>query len=514
MRVVTSEQMKQLERRALDYDLTFQRLMENAGSAAAAFLRRTFTLEGLNCMLFCGRGNNGGDGFVAARKLAENGANVLVVTVGGEPKSPEALSMFQMLSMMELPILPLEESREKILAVLQKADIVVDAVCGTGFHGELRDWERVAANMINDAIAAVIALDIPTGVECDSGTVAPGAVRADFTVAFDSRKQAHILPSSAPMCGAVEIVDIGIPEEARIGIDTVVGSVQTQDVLARLPIRRPDAHKGDFGRLLIVAGCSRYRGAASLATLAALRCGTGLVTLASTEPVCSAAAAKLYENVYLPLPQNETGGIAGTEQSINLLEPEILKSTAILFGCGMGDTQATASLLTRLLQKATCPVVIDADGINAIASNINILKMTKAPLVLTPHPGEMARVSGREISDLMADRYGAALEFARVHRLTLALKGHETVIASADGKLLVNQTGNVGLAKAGSGDVLAGMVAAYCALGLDPYWAAVSGVHLHGIAADTTAKKLGQHAMLPSDLMRYFPVWREEHEAK
>ncbi|MDR2909247.1 MAG: NAD(P)H-hydrate epimerase, partial [Oscillospiraceae bacterium] len=301
MRVVTADQMKQMERNALGYDLTFHRLMENAGSAAAAYIRRTFRVEGRNCIIFCGKGNNGGDGLVAARKLAENGVNILVALTGGKPSGEEASAMYTQLEMMGVPIIECAENSDRLLRWLGQTDLIVEAICGTGFKGELRKEHREACRMINEAAAAVVSLDIPAGLECDTGAVAKGAVRADYTLCFDSLKPAHFLPFSKEMCGTVEVLNIGIPEEARNGVEYRFGSLSAGDVFDMIPRRAPDSHKGDYGRLLNISGSLRYRGAALLSTLAALRCGVGIVTLASCEAVCAAVVSAAPEAVLLPI---------------------------------------------------------------------------------------------------------------------------------------------------------------------------------------------------------------------
>lgn len=511
MRVVTSEQMKQLEQAALHHDLTFHRLMENAGSAAAAFIRRTFKVENLNCMIFCGSGNNGGDGLVVARKLFENEANVLIVLVGGVPSSEEGIAMYNMAELMNLPILSLETSSEKIFGHMQSADIIVDAIYGTGFHGKLGELPAKACKAINDAIAAVVSLDIPSGVVCDSGSADPNAVKADFTVAFDSLKPLHILPVSLSYCGMIETVDIGIPHEARNGIESRFGVINTDMVFEQLPPRARDAHKSTHGTLLSICGSAQYRGAAVLSTLGALRCGVGKLTLASIEPVCAAVSANVYEATYLPLPANELGTIS-SDEAIAALDGPLAAASCVLFGCGVGNNAHTARLLAYLLQHAKSPLVIDADGINALAENIHVLKDAKTPVILTPHSGELSRLCGVPVAQIEDDRYAIAMQFADRYKVILVLKGPETIIAAPEGGLFINQTGNPGLAKGGSGDVLAGMVAAFAAQGVEPAMAAVCAVHLHGLAADKTAARLSQYAMLPSELLVDLTAIFAEHQ--
>ena len=531
MRVVTSAQMRQIEEASLHHDLTFQRLMENAGSAAAAFLRRTFKIQDRHFIIFCARGNNGGDGLVVARKLTEHDVNVVVTLLDGQPTSPEAQEMYRQLDAMGVPILPFEHAADKLSSWLTQTDLVVDAICGTGFRGKLREHHRQACDLINNSTCAIVSLDIPTGVECDCGRVAQGAVKADFTLVFDSLKPAHVLPASKDQCGAVEVLDIGIPDEARAGIvygtygapeedplpEQLEASSAPEEKILRqapsvtrkmtlskafdlIPPRREDAHKGTFGRLVNVAGSARYRGAAILSTLGALRCGTGLVTLCSTEPVCAAAASRVPEAILIPLAQNDLGTLDGT-LPLSALTECLESADAVVFGCGLGNNLHTARLLEHVLQNTSSPMVLDADGINAVAGNIHVLKEAKAPLLLTPHPGEMARLAGCDIPQVEADREAVALEFAHRHNVTVVLKGPRTLIACPDGELTVNETGNSGLAKGGSGDLLAGMIGALLAQGMSPRHAAAVGVFLHGIAADRTAKRLSRTAMLPRDVL-------------
>ncbi|MDL2233592.1 NAD(P)H-hydrate dehydratase [Ruminococcaceae bacterium OttesenSCG-928-L11] len=500
MKVVTSNQMKQIEENSLAFDLTYARLMENAGSAAAAFIRRLTRVEGLNCMVFCGAGNNGGDGFVVARRLFESGANVVVVLVDGVPSSDAAQSMFELLERMEIPVFSLPQDREKIDSCSAQADLIVDAIYGTGFHGHLAGNARVAAGIIADAIAAVIALDVPSGVECDTAKAGEGAVKADFTIVFDSLKPVHVIPSAQEHCGKIETVDIGIPREAHAGIPSVFSDITMDMVTADLPVRDPDSHKGTYGTLLAICGSERYRGAASLAAAGALRSGVGICKVASVPAVCDAVAARLWEPVFLPLPASESGGILA-ERAVSMLRDSVQAASCILFGCGLGDTEDTFSLLAYTLRSAKTPVIVDADGINALAGNINIIQEANVPVILTPHPGEMARLCGVETEEIQRNRVGYARDFAAQRGVTLVLKGHETLVASPDGRVLFNRTGGPGLAKGGSGDILAGMIGAFCAQGIPPESACTCAVHLHGLAGDRAAARRSEYGMLPSELL-------------
>ena len=499
MEIVTASEMKEIEQKAGELGMSGERLMENAGAAAAAVLKKTIDPEDKNCILFCGRGNNGGDGFVVARKLYEDGANVAVVLTDGEPRTEDAKSMFDMVKMMGISVLRLEESFDQIAGLMDVVDIIVDGVYGTGFHGELDELHQKACALMNNAIAAVFSLDVPSGVDCDAAKAAEGAVQADFTIAFDHLKPCHILAPGKGNCGYVELCAIGIPQEAADGVKSHFHIPDEEMVFALLPQREPESHKGSYGRLLSVCGSENFVGAAVLSAMGAMRCGVGLIQLASTQTVCHIAASRLIECTYLPLVENSCGRVPA--EAIGAILKRMKRSTAALVGCGLGCDEDTEQVVSALIRRANCPLVIDADGINAVAKNINILSEKRDAVILTPHPGEMARLVGKEIEDVERDRLSIARAFAQEHGVTLVLKGHNTLVACPDGNVFYNTTGNAGLAKGGSGDVLAGMIAGFAAQGIKPELAAVLGVYLHGMAADACAKRLSQYAMQPSDIL-------------
>ena len=407
--------------------------------------------------------------------------------------------MFDMVKMMGISVLRLEESYDQIAGLMDVVDIIVDGVYGTGFHGELDELHQKACALMNNAIAAVFSLDIPSGVDCDAAKAAEGAVQADFTIAFDHLKPCHILAPSKGNCGYVELCAIGIPQEAADGVKSHFHIPDEEMVFALLPQRAPESHKGSHGRLLSVCGSENFVGAAVLSAMGAMRCGVGLIQLASTQTVCHIAASHLIECTYLPLAENSCGRVPA--ESIGAILKRMKRSTAALVGCGLGCDEDTEQVVSALIRRANCPLVIDADGINAVAKNIDILNEKRDSVILTPHPGEMARLVGKEIEDVERDRLSVARTFAQEHGVTLVLKGHNTLVACPDGNIFYNTTGNAGLAKGGSGDVLAGMIAGFAAQGIKPELAAVLGVYLHGMAADACAKRLSQYAMQPSDIL-------------
>lgn len=492
MTVLTAESMRRLEQTAVDEGLPYLRLMENAGSAAARVIRSSAALKGRRVTVLCGRGNNGGDGFVIARKLLDEGAHISVVLMSGAPTTEQAREMLSRLSGTDVTVYNLET--EPFLAVesVQSAGMIVDAVYGIGFRGALPDHMRHLFRSVNTAAVPVVAVDIPSGLDADSGAADPDTIRAGLTVTFSALKPALVAAAAQPYYGQVEVVSIGIDSELIDRFSHGQLTIGWRMVQACFPPRDPNAHKGTFGHLLMVAGSDGMAGAARLCAEGALRCGVGLLTAALPRRIYPILSATLPEAVCLPLEDADAPAqLALREKSKT--------ATAVVLGCGLGRT--ADALVWDVLCSGETPLVLDADGINAVAPHIDRLKTIRRPLVLTPHPGEMARLTGKSTRDIQAHRAAAARAFAEEYGVTLVLKGHETVIASPHRALLLNQTGNPGMATGGSGDVLAGMVGAFLAQGFDPHAAAMCGVHLHGLAGDRAAARLSQHAMLPTDLL-------------
>lgn len=510
MKILTVSQMKEAERRSGEMEVNSTRLMENAGSAAANFIKKTFdNITGRNFMIFCGGGNNGGDGFVVGRKLAAEGANVILVLCAGIPKSEEASFMYSSAVKAGLTIFDWNEDREKASEYLSTADVVVDALFGTGFHGALSDEYREITVRINNAIAAVVSLDIPSGVNAENGEADPDSVRADFTVAFDCRKPGHLLlPGRAFSKKTVE-VDIGIPQEVTASMLQDCFCADDAMVFSSIRKRPLFCNKGAYGRLLAVCGSEDYPGAAAVSTYAAMRAGAGITTLASTESVIAKVLPRIPEATFLPLPADEEGRIAASasEELASALE----KSTACLIGCGLGGGEKIRDLVLAVLKKSEGPVVLDADGLNALAGHPELLLLAKSPAILTPHMGEMARLCGLPIEKIQDDRVEIARAFAQKYHVVLVLKDASTVTASPNGDVYFNLTGSPALAKGGSGDCLAGIIAAFAAQKMNPTACAVCGVWLHGLAGERAAEKFSSWGVLATDLPAEFCTILAEH---
>lgn len=503
-KVVTTAEMKQAEQNAVtQLGLSYLRLMENAGSAAYRLIADTFGTEGKRFVLLCGTGNNGGDGFVVARKLLERSAAVTVICTGF-PKTNDARHMYETLAAMEAEILTMGKDGDLIQARLNDCAVIVDAVFGTGFHGGLPEGVAALFELANGTVAERVSLDLPSGINSDTGEADPHAFLPVLTVSFAALKPAHILPHSALLCGRVETVNIGLEPSCFGEMGFSLAVLDRAAVQEILPKRERASHKGSYGRLLTIAGSKNMSGAALLSVMAALRSGAGLVTLASTDRVIDAAAARICEATYLRLPEAPSGEIAA--EGLRDIVTAMLRSTACLIGCGMGCSENTARILRTVLENSTVPVIIDADGINCLSRDINIIRTASAPVILTPHLGEMARLVRRPAAEIAADRFRIARDFAREWQVTLVLKDFITVIALPDGSLYLNTAGNPGMARGGSGDVLAGIIGSLTAQGIAPGLAAAAGVHIHALCGDGAAARLSEYGMLPSDIIDELPL--------
>ena len=510
MKILTVEQMKTEERLSDEMGVTYQRLMENAGCAAAAFIRRTLSkVERKNFMIFCGNGNNGGDGFVVARKLFEEGANVIVVLCSGLPRSDEAKYMYNCVIQAGITMLDIELDRGKVDEFLGGADIIIDALFGTGFAGEFRAPFDEIAEMINSDLAVKISLDIPSGVNAETGLAAKNSVKADFTVAFEAAKPGHLLLPGKELCGKTEVVDIGIPHEVKAQVEQNCFLTGEEMVFSSIRRRPRFSNKGTYGKLLCITGSANFPGAAALSALSAMRSGAGITTVATTEKVVPMIAPRIPEATFLPLPENEDGTISASVKEKIL--PYLEKVDAVLIGCGLGRGKDIEEIVDFVFENANCTVVLDADGINCIAGNPEILKKAKQIPIITPHIGEMARFCGISIPETVEKRVDTALETAEKYDAIVVLKDATTVIAAPNGDVYFNSTGNPGLSKGGSGDCLAGMIASFAAQGYIETACAVCGVYLHGLAADRAAKELSEYGMLPSDVPDYlFRIFAEK----
>lgn len=511
MKLVTAKEMKALDVQAQnDYAMPGILLMDNAAQAVAEAVHEALTaLEGERVVIFCGGGNNGGDGLGAARWLQSYGVSVRAFIVGA------ALDAMQGDAAMELAMFTkaggrveaLSTEDDWVLAELaaSKADVLVDALLGTGFHGELEGDVLRACELLNKSEKYILAVDVPTGVNADNGAVSENAVRADHTVTMALVKTGLLLYPGREYCGDIELADISMPVKLVEEYQSDKYRLTDEIVRELLPLRKANAHKGDAGRVVICAGSPGYTGAAALASDAAVKAGAGLVSLYTPLSSRDVLAIKLTEVMVHGLLERMPGILGGGAASDVASSAEAADVLAI--GPGLGTSESTQEAVRTILQKITTPVVIDADALTALAGHTEILAAMQAQKVLTPHPGEMARLTGLEIGEIEADRINIAKKYAEEWQAIVVLKGAPTVIGCPNGTVYVNSTGNSSLATGGSGDVLTGIIAGLAAQEISLQEAAICGVYLHGLAAELTGIDIGLAA---GELAALLPQAREQ----
>ncbi|HEY0785332.1 MAG TPA: NAD(P)H-hydrate dehydratase [Acidobacteriaceae bacterium] len=514
MKILTADEMRAVDRLSSSmYGVPSTRLMEQAGAAVARFLAKEFP-GAQRIVVFCGMGNNGGDGLVAATHLAELGRKPRILLLGrtadlaGDPK--EMLRRLQPLTLLtEVPDEATLLSAE-VTGVLGEADLIVDAMVGTGFKPPLRGLAEAARLLIQPLNTPVVAVDLPSGWDADSHQYREaGALRANAVITFTAPKMAHVFGNLTGSATApVVVASIGSPDEAILSAQrlTWAGSAKK---LTEVP-READDNKGRHGHVLLIGGSHGKAGAPSMAALAALRGGAGLVTAAVADSILTLVAGIAPELMTIPLAEDEQGAIASGNLEPEKLAALLEKKTVVAVGPGLGQEQGAEQLVLTLLDEVKVPMVLDADALNILSRHKDRLSSHAAtarerPLVLTPHPGEMARLAGLSIAEVQSQREPLARSFAQTYQVTLVLKGWRTLIAHPDGALSVNTTGNPGLAKGGSGDMLTGLVAAMMAQYPGRIGEAVeAAVYLHGLAADLAVREQEEHTLLVTDVIASF----------
>ena len=500
---VTNEQMKAAEAAADKNGISYMKLMRNAGEAC--FTRISKILGGVAEKAFvvlAGRGNNGGDGIVIANLLAEERASVILVFVQDLPKSETARQCYSTYEKTVKSCIYIHRT-DAVKRAISSCDAIIDCVFGTGFHGELEESLADLFGYVEENCSGIkISVDVPSGIDSNTGDIAKGAFRPDFTIVLGAMKRGLYSHPAYESCGGVMLADIGIPAVCYESCEAVLSDEVLREFI---PERRRVSHKGTYGRMLNISGSAFYTGAALLSTNGALRMGVGLCTLATPTRVINAIATAVPETTYIPLEQDFDGFINEKSVDMVLMELEQHKYDAVLAGCGLGNRKTTADLTEIVIRNADCPVIIDADGLNSLAGNINVLKESKKGVIVTPHPAEFSRMTGKTVEAIQHDRIGAAKTFSKEYGCVTVLKGVNTVIAAPDGQTFINTTGNAGLAKGGSGDVLAGMIASLAAQGVELLYAAALGAYLHGFAADYLAKTKGLAGILPRDIPEILP---------
>ncbi|MGH7274254.1 MAG: NAD(P)H-hydrate dehydratase, partial [Nitrospiria bacterium] len=477
-------------------------------------VRRYGPLAGKRVTVIAGKGNNGGDGLVVARHLHQRGIRVIVFLlcqkeeVQGDARVN--LLIYEKIGG-ELRPLPSPEAAapdiEALRFALIQSEIIVDAIFGTGLTDIRLDQSGKiflqVISLINGSAKRVVAVDIPSGISSDSGEILGTAVKADLTVTFGLPKRGHFLFPGASYRGKLKIVDIGIPAGLVRETPCPVNLLVPQEIKEGLPYRPIDAHKGKFGHALVIAGSVGKTGAAAMAALSAMRVGAGLVTLATPSSLNPIMEQKLTEAMTVPLPETtaQTLSLAAEKALLDLVHDK----SVVIIGPGLSTHPETLELVRRLLNAFRLPTVLDADGINALIGHNDLLGQASAKIVITPHPGEMARLLGITSQKIQSDRLGISQSFARRNKLWLILKGAHTVLADPQGSLFINPTGNEGMATGGTGDVLAGILGGLISQGLDPLQASKVGIYLHGLAGDLAALQKGTMGMIAGDVLECIP---------
>jgi hydroxyethylthiazole kinase-like uncharacterized protein yjeF len=512
MKVLTAVQMQQVDRQTIDdIGIPGVVLMENAGRGVAEEIVRRFSWAGsLRALIMAGKGNNGGDGYVIARHLLNKGWDVqtLILAERDAIKGDAAVNLSALENCGgQVVFAPNAEVLESFLATVGESSVLVDALFGTGLAKPVQGLSLQAVEWLNQQSSPVVAVDIPSGVDASTGQVLGVAVNAALTVTFAFPKVGQLSYPGAGLVGELVTVDIGIPEPVAAQASASCLLVDAVDARRLLPVRSRDGHKGTFGHLLVVAGSTGKCGAAVMAAESGLRGGAGLVTLACPQSVQPTIASRLTE--VMTVATADFNGETSLQAFDGLLALTEGKQ-ALAVGPGLGLGEGTGALIRRLLQDSALPMVVDADGLTALCGHTHILdRREERQIILTPHPGEMARLTGLSTAEIQADRFTVARNFAVRHRVVLVLKGARTLVASPEGQVHINSTGHAGLASAGMGDVLTGLIGSLLAQGLTALDAATLGVYLHGLAADRLLATFGDAGMLATDVMYEIPAARQ-----
>ncbi len=510
MKVATAEQMQELDRKAIEtYRIPGIILMENAGRGAAEAILTAFPdLRKKRVVIIAGKGNNGGDGFVIARHLMNRGIPVKVILLT-DPKSlrGDAETNHYILYRMKGEILPVPSSKDyqKVKRDVEKADLLIDAIFGTGLDAEVRGYYREVIDHLNTLHKPIVAIDIPSGLNANTGKPLGAAIRATLTVTFGLPKVGLLISPGTDYAGTLKVIDIGIPKNLVEEEKIQSYLLEEEEIRPFLSTPRPpDTHKGDYGHLLVIAGSVGKTGAASMVCEAALRMGAGLVTLAIPKSLNAIMEMKLTEVMTEPMPETpkQTLSLRAFNSILRLCE----NKKAVVIGPGLGTFKETQLLIHKLIKTIALPIIIDADGLNALATQPKLLPTSNRSLVLTPHPGEMARLVHSTVKEVQENRIGVCKNFSQSSHTFLILKGYRTLIVTPKGEVYINPTGNSGLATGGTGDVLSGMIGGLVCQGFDILSSLQASVYLHGLAGDEVAREIGEKSLMATDLIKKIPV--------
>ena len=511
MEIATAAQMRAIDDETIrDIGIPGPVLMESAGMSVVAALKGRFkSLETKQVVVLCGRGNNGGDGFVVSRRLNLMGAPVRTILLGTPDQAKgDAKLNLEILSRLGIPVetAPDAESFKGFSDLIFSSDIIVDAILGTGLSRGVSGYLGDVIEVVNSVPAFVISVDIPSGLSSDTPKILGSVIRASCTVTFGLPKISQILYPAAEYVGDLIVSDIGIPPSVIQSKGITTFRLDADELAPSAFLRNPDTHKGTFGHVLIIGGSTGKTGAVALAAEAAMRAGAGLCSAAIPASLNEILETKLTEAMTIPLSEEAPGAVGPAAIDSVLSAISELNVRAIAIGVGIGVAPETIEFVLKLLPRiAGIPIVLDADGLNAVATRVSGLDDLKSPIILTPHPKEFSRLSGLEVKQILEDRLATSRMFSHDHNAFLVLKGARSIIAAPDGTAFINMTGNSGMASGGTGDVLTGIIAALAAQGLAPLEAAKLGTYVHGLAGDIAAESVGETSLIASDLVRFLP---------
>lgn len=510
--VLTSNQMRIAEQAAVDLGMNWLRLMENAGSAVAKEIRKRYKLKDKKVVIVCGKGNNGGDGYVVARKLLDDGANVRVISL----EAPTTHSAKEMASkMINHGIKPIDFQSYENLCVqyISDCDILVDAIFGIGFIGEVSGIYKTAIATINNSKAVKISVDIPSGLSGDNNKHEGVFVAPDITITFAAYKPCHLLYPSGTLCGKVIVASIGMPEQSFDGLQPIMRVVTEEQVADVMPLRKSDSHKGDFGTAALYVGSKGYAGAAAIAVNAAVKSGAGIVNAIIPNSIYGIVSSSRYEAVCTVIEADDEKA-QNFENTAKIVDT-INNSTCALIGCGIGITPFSKYTVEKIVKNAEVPFVIDADALNILSKNPSLINEAKSDIIITPHPKEAARLLNITTSEVQSDRIGSAALLTEKTGAITVLKGANTIIALPNGKKYIVTDGNPGMATAGTGDMLAGMIVAFLSQGLSPTDSAICAVKLHAMSGDIAVLKTSELSLTPTDMIERLPeVFKKIYSTK
>ena len=508
MRLVKASEMQDMDRKTIrDLGIPGVVLMENAGRGSARFFLEEFVPSaGQKVLVFCGSGNNGGDGYVVARYLHEAGLKPLVLVLTSLDRiSGDARTNLEIIRSLDIELYEISgpEKWESLRPLVREGDYAVDGLLGTGLNTPVRGLYATVIQWINSSGKPVMSIDIPSGVNADTGGIMGDSVKADLTVTFGFPKLGHCVFPGAEKVGRLVRIDIGIPDFIAEKVPGRHTLTEVADFKAGFGRVKADIHKGSRGHLLVLAGSTGKTGAAALTASGALRAGAGLVTLGIPESLNSILESKLTEAMTVPLPETGTGNLS--QAAWDSVKPLFQGKTALALGPGLSTHPETVELVRRIVSECPLPMVIDADGLNSIHPDTGILEKAGHRTILTPHPGEMGRLLGLKATEIQQNRFKVVDEFINRHKCFLVLKGARTLVGTPAGSMYVNPTGNPVLAAGGSGDVLTGLIAGLLARGFSMRDAAIAGPYIHGLAADLLSETVGASGVLAGELLTVIP---------